>query len=140
MASGRVRIAAGHVASVRRSGDTLVIDWRSRGDGVTQRLRAGAIINRTGPQTDIRRSREPLLRHLLASRMTRPAPLALGIDVDAACRVLDAGGVAHPGLYCIGPMTRGTFWEIVAVPDIRRQCATLADALVATAPRVSSRA
>lgn len=129
VATGRVRTAAGRIVEVRRSGDTLLVDWRARGDMATQRLRAGAIINCTGPQTDIRRSREPLLRQLLATGMIRPDPLALGIDVDPACRVIDRAGKAHAGLYCIGPMTRSTFWEIVAVPDIRRQCADLAKAL-----------
>jgi uncharacterized NAD(P)/FAD-binding protein YdhS len=29
-------------------------------------------------------------------------------------------------LFASGPLTRGAFWEIAAVPDIRRQCAALA--------------
>ena len=28
-------------------------------------------------------------------------------------------------LFAIGPITRGTFWEITAVPDIRIACETL---------------
>ena len=35
-------------------------------------------------------------------------------------------GHAQNDLLCIGPMSRGTFWEIVAVPDIRWQCHQLA--------------
>jgi uncharacterized NAD(P)/FAD-binding protein YdhS len=31
------------------------------------------------------------------------------------------GGEPTQTLRALGPMTRGTFWEIVAVPDIRRQ-------------------
>ena len=35
-------------------------------------------------------------------------------------------------LYAIGPLTRGRFWEIDAIPEIRAQCAQLADHLVET--------
>ena len=30
----------------------------------------------------------------------------------------------------VGPITRGTFWEITAVPDIRIACETLAEHLL----------
>jgi uncharacterized NAD(P)/FAD-binding protein YdhS len=46
--------------------------------------------------------------------------------VDANARVVDASGRTLPLLFAIGPMTRGCFWEIVAVPDIRTQTWSLA--------------
>ena len=30
------------------------------------------------------------------------------------------------GLYALGPVTRGAFWEITAVPELRVQCAEIA--------------
>jgi uncharacterized NAD(P)/FAD-binding protein YdhS len=30
----------------------------------------------------------------------------------------------------VGPLTRSAFWEIIAIPDIRNQCAELAERLV----------
>lgn len=41
-------------------------------------------------------------------------------------RTLSADGSANERIFAIGPMTRGAFWEIVAVPDIRTQAWTLA--------------
>jgi uncharacterized NAD(P)/FAD-binding protein YdhS len=35
-------------------------------------------------------------------------------------------------LFAAGPLTRAAFWEIVAIPDIRNQCAELAARLAAT--------
>ena len=75
---------------------------------------------------DIVRAGEPLLAALLAAGRIRPDPLRIGIDVDAECRALDASGAASGSLYAIGPVTRGTFWESVAVPDIRAQAARVA--------------
>jgi uncharacterized NAD(P)/FAD-binding protein YdhS len=40
--------------------------------------------------------------------------------------VVDRFGVPSERLFAIGPLTRAAFWEVVAVPDIRNQCAALA--------------
>jgi uncharacterized NAD(P)/FAD-binding protein YdhS len=46
------------------------------------------------------------------------------------CAAVDPGsGVPSERLFAIGPVTRAAFWEIVAVPDIRNQCAALANRL-----------
>jgi uncharacterized NAD(P)/FAD-binding protein YdhS len=55
----------------------------------------------------------------------------LGLDVDASGRLIGANGAAHDRLYAVGPITRGAFWEITAVPDIRLQAALAAEALIA---------
>jgi uncharacterized NAD(P)/FAD-binding protein YdhS len=45
--------------------------------------------------------------------------------------VISRYGYASRNLYALGPLTRGTFWEITAVPEIRRQAASLAQRLMA---------
>jgi uncharacterized NAD(P)/FAD-binding protein YdhS len=87
------------------------------------------IVNCTGPQADISRAGEPLLDRLLASGRIRPDPCRIGIDVDTASRTITAAGETSSSLHAIGPMTRGTFWEIVAVPDIRAQVRAVAATL-----------
>ena len=42
---------------------------------------------------------------------------------------MDAHGQASDRLFAVGPITRAAFFEIMAVPDIRVQCAGLANAL-----------
>ncbi len=79
------------------------------------------IVNATGPQGDVLRSEQPLIRRLIERGMIRPDPLHIGIDVTTQSEVIDAQGRVQDRLLALGPMTRGTFWEIVAVPDIRRQ-------------------
>jgi uncharacterized NAD(P)/FAD-binding protein YdhS len=37
-----------------------------------------------------------------------------------------ADGAISRQLFAVGPVTRATFWEMTAVPDIRRQCELLA--------------
>jgi uncharacterized NAD(P)/FAD-binding protein YdhS len=68
----------------------------------------------------------PLLRDLIASGAARADALGLGLDVTPAGALIDADGEPARDLFAIGPITRGTFWEITAVPDIRVACEALA--------------
>jgi uncharacterized NAD(P)/FAD-binding protein YdhS len=123
-ASGRLEIAAARV--VRVEGDAVTLARRGGGE---IRRRFEAVINCTGPEGDIARIADPLIRNLLESKRARPDRLGLGLDVDSDSRL--AGGGDSPALYALGPLTKGAFWEIVAVPDIRGQAAGVAKAIAA---------
>ena len=73
-----------------------------------------------------------LIGSLLRWGDARPDPSGLSLDVTAGCRLIGANGEPSASLYAIGPLTRGHFWEIDAIPEIRGQCERLADHLVAT--------
>jgi uncharacterized NAD(P)/FAD-binding protein YdhS len=51
------------------------------------------------------------------------------LDVTANCALKDRSGAISQRLFAVGPVTKGAFWEITAVPDIRRQCELLSDYL-----------
>lgn len=122
---GRLAVAAGRIRSVEADGGTAVVAWRPRGHDETERLRVRRIVNCSGPELDIARAGEPLLDALLAAGRIRPDSCRLGIDVDSESRAVMADGT--PGsLYAIGPMTRGAFWESIAVPDIAVQAQAVA--------------
>lgn len=125
VAAGRLTFAAGKIADVTPAGMGARLRWRPRGQDDQIETVARRIVNCTGPQGDVLRSDEPLLRQLIGGGTIRPDALRLGIDVDEGSHVIAADGTAQPDLYCVGPMTRGGYWEIVAVPDLRRQCADL---------------
>lgn len=120
--AGRLSVRAGRI--VRVAGAVVTI--RGRGAGEHQELTVGGIVDCTGPRGDIRRSADPLITALIASGKARTDAFGLGLDTDEDGRVLRSDGAAGGGLYAVGPMTRGTLWEIVAVPDIRVQAARIA--------------
>lgn len=128
-ASGKVELIAGRLVAVEAGAGGVHATVSPRGGGPARRLEVGAIVNCTGPQGDIRRSRDPLVRQLLADGTARPDPLGLGFDVDPDSRVIGSDGSARANLYAVGPLTKGAFWEIVAVPDIRGQVSAVARAL-----------
>lgn len=118
---GRLTIAAGKTIAFKPVAGGMEVTWRPRG---TEDLRTEIfrrIINCTGPQGDVLKSANPLLRDLRAKGLIRPDRHHMGIDVTAQCEVIDGEGRADQRILALGPMTRGTFWEVVAVPDIRMQ-------------------
>jgi uncharacterized NAD(P)/FAD-binding protein YdhS len=125
LASGQVVLRPGRTLAIAPDGEAMRVEIAPRGGGAPAHLRVARIINCTGPTGDLGRSPDPLLRTMAADGLVRADPLRLGLDVDPVGRVIDAAGRAAGHLYAVGPMTRGTFWEITAVPDIRAQVWTV---------------
>lgn len=117
----RLSFVAGKIVAAERVGEQARVTWRVRGTDLTRTETVRRVINCTGPSGQIASCPDPLLRHLLARGWVRQDALGLGIDVDRQGQVQDAAGAAQPSLLAVGPMTRAEGWEIVAVPDIRRQ-------------------
>jgi uncharacterized NAD(P)/FAD-binding protein YdhS len=132
-ASGQLRIHAGRLRSyaIAESGMTVRFQRRGCDDIVT--LHAARVVNCSGPATDYRRIADPLVRSLLRDGIGRPDPLRLGLDLSDSCALLDDNGVGSHRLFAVGPVTRAGFWEMTAVPDIRRQCEQLAQHLARVA-------
>jgi len=121
MSAGSLRTLAGKIVAIEPDGRGARVIWRPRGAADVQTMRVRRIINCSGPQGDLTRTAEPLLRRLLARALIRPDVHHLGMDVNQQSEVIAQDGTANPRLLALGPMTRGAFWEIVAVPDIRVQ-------------------
>jgi len=124
---GRLEIVPGRIGRFGAGEVTIAL----RGGVGEARRQIGGIVNCTGPEGAIGRVEDPLIRDLLASGRARPDSLGIGLDVDRASRVIGASGTASGRLYAIGPLTRGIFWEIVAVPNIRDQARGLAQTVAA---------
>ena len=125
-ARGQLEIVAGKTLSAAQSDEGVTVTWRRRGCDAPEMLTAQRIVNCTGPQGDLTRTTEPLLSTLQRKGVVRPDPAHLGLDVDSRAQTIAVDGRSNDWLYALGPMTRGAFWEIVAVPDIRQQTWNLA--------------
>lgn len=84
---------------------------------------AGRILNATGLELNLARSRNPLLRQLLESGVVEVHPTALGIATDPHHR---AWGGLHPQLFALGSLLTGQLLESTAVPELRVQAAKVA--------------
>jgi len=122
ISEGRLEIVAGRVLSATKTDCGLDIEIRRRRAHSPQRLTVDYAFNCTGPLHSIEHTKDPLLRSLLDSGQVRPDRLGIGLEVDEASHAV--GGEL---LWALGPLTKGRYWEIIAVPDIREQAAAVAD-------------
>jgi uncharacterized NAD(P)/FAD-binding protein YdhS len=122
IAEGRLEIIAGRIVTAREDDSALAVEYRRRGASSMQSERFANAFNCTGPLHSMARTRDPLLRSLLDAGQARPDHLGIGLEVDERSRL-----VGSDRLWALGPLTKGRYWEIIAVPDIREQAAAVAD-------------
>jgi uncharacterized NAD(P)/FAD-binding protein YdhS len=128
--SGRLTTAAGRVSRMTLTPEGVEVSWRPRGQTTTRTLLAAQVVNCTGPRGVRASADDPLLASLIAAGLVRPDACDLGVDVDSRSRAIGAGGQANASLFAVGPLTRGQFYEITSVPDIRLQAADCADSIL----------
>lgn len=131
IASGQVKLIAGKFLGVERHGDSVRAMIRRRGVANTEELEVARVYDCGGVTVDVSASTNPLVRALVSSGKAGPDDMHIGLDVTTDCRVVDSAGRVSPRLYAVGPLTRGKFWEIEAIPDIRVQAAQMAERLLA---------
>ena len=117
---GRLQVMAGRILAARENEYAVDVEFRRRGTNSTERRTFAYVFNCTGPLHSIERTRDPLLRSLLGAGEVRPDQLGMGLQVDEKSR-------AGERLWALGPLTKGRYWEIIAVPDIREQAAAVAE-------------
>ena len=122
IAEGRLEIVAGRIQGVDETEHVLAVSYRRRGTPRISEGRFAYMINCTGPLGTIARTRDELLKGLLADGLARPDQLGIALDVDERSRV-----AGSKRAWAMGPLTKGRYWEIIAVPDIRGQAAAVAD-------------
>ena len=116
----RLRIMAGRVVAATETPGAIEVELRRRGADATQPMSFAYAFNCTGPLHSIERTRDPLLRSILDTHHAKPDQLGIGLKVDENSR-------AGERLWALGPLTKGRYWEIIAVPDIREQAAIVAE-------------
>jgi uncharacterized NAD(P)/FAD-binding protein YdhS len=131
VAAGWLTVAAGSVGAIGRDGDRFQVDWTPR--RTTRRSEAfDAVVNCTGPDSDLSRSDNPLFRSLLDSGLASADALGLGLAVDAEARILRGDNAPDPLLRVAGPLARGHFGEVMGLPEVSAHARLVAEALVRT--------
>ena len=124
--AGRLTVMAAKVAGIEPNEAGARVRYRRRGRSEILRMQVGAIVDCTGIVKDPLASANPAVRSLFDRGLARVDPLHIGIETGADCAIVNHDGVPSRRLFAVGPLTRAAFWEIIAIPDIRNQCAELA--------------
>jgi uncharacterized NAD(P)/FAD-binding protein YdhS len=135
---GRLRVHAGRIIGILPAGKSVEVTYRPRGQREAATLRVDRVVNCTGPDYDLTRTRERILRGLLSQGLATPDALRLGLKTDDIGRLVSANGGVTRNLYYVGPLLRARDWESTAVTELRNQALRLARHLAALHPAPSA--
>lgn len=128
--TGALVLLTGRIESLTTGPQGLQLRWLPRAGSQARTLDFGRAVNCTGPAANVSARQDRLLDGLCSDGHARPDSQGLGLDVDIDGRLIGGDGAPQPRLFAVGPLTRGAFWEITAVPDIRVQAALTAQAVI----------
>jgi len=124
--SGMLEINAGRIHRVEPDGDRLRVTWRRRGADRPETCVVDAVVNATGPDYAVKRSRNPLLQALRTTGLVSEDSLDLGLRTTAHGACVGADGRAGEQLFYLGPMLRADHWEATAATELRNHAEQLA--------------
>jgi uncharacterized NAD(P)/FAD-binding protein YdhS len=125
----RLHIHAGHILQFAGQNGRIEVTWRERRTHAMRTETFDRVVNCTGPDYSIARSREPLWRNLLQCGLCMPDPLGLGLRTGPRGAVIDTDGWPGPHLFYVGPMLRADLWEATAASELRVHAEQLAGLL-----------
>ena len=112
------------------AGQGVAVSWRPRGAGESRTDRYDAVVNCTGPSSDVRRVDDPLIANMLARGQLRPDGLGLGLETDSEYRLLASDGRPSRHVRYVGPLLKAQWWEATAVPELRQHAARVAASML----------
>lgn len=132
-----IEVFAARLTNIRRDDAGLHIELRRRGAATCENIRVAAIVNCTGPNTDIHTVAQPLIQQLLSAGMVQADACKLGINVTTSYQALTTDNTPVAGLWYVGPMLKAQHWEATAVPELRLHAEQLAKAILTSLERNS---
>ncbi|WP_445165964.1 FAD/NAD(P)-binding protein [Mycolicibacterium sp. Dal123E01] len=123
--TGQLRVHAASITNLAPSGGRIQVDVA---DG--QSVHGDLVINATGPSTRFTATRSVLLQNLLRRGLIAPDTTDLGAVIDTDHTALTDSGERSPWLLLLGPLLRGTYWETIAVPELRVQARRVAETIL----------
>nr|WP_250888828.1 FAD/NAD(P)-binding protein [Mesorhizobium sp. dw_380] len=118
-------IAARLVAS-NDEGESLVVSFQRRGQTRIETARFDAVINTTGPAHGQALQTNPALRSLAEAGLVRVDAYGLGIETTLESRAIGRDDRAVASLFVAGPLARGTFGELMGLPEVARHAQLVA--------------
>lgn len=127
--AGRLDVRAARIIDVTHKNIGESVRIKPRNGHAINNLSVTRIYDVTGIVRNLENSSAPILQSLSQQGLARPDPLRVSLDVSPDCNLIGMDGAPSDIFYAVGPLTRGAFFEIDAIPEIRVQCAALAKRL-----------
>lgn len=133
LANGTLAFHAAAISGAKRLADGgIVVDFRSRHGRQPFQRQVDSVVITTGPGHASVLSSQPFLTSLAETGDLQPDAVGLGIAVDAQSRAISADGSAAETLYVAGPLARGTFGELMGLPQVTEHAVLVAENVAQT--------
>jgi uncharacterized NAD(P)/FAD-binding protein YdhS len=126
LSDGSLHVRQASLVSIGANAQRLLVTMRNRRVRKTEAVPFDAVVLATGPAHGRVFDDDPLLASLHRAGLARPDPLHLGIDVDGNGRAIRTNGDANADIFVAGPLARGTFGELMGLPDVAVYAARIA--------------
>jgi uncharacterized NAD(P)/FAD-binding protein YdhS len=129
VSAGQLHIGKAKIHSAKMHADGIEVFWNDDNgthSGVFQK-----VINCTGPESNYRKVKLPVLADLVAQGLLVNDPIGLGILCTEDGNILDKDNRPVNGLWCMGPMRKAVLWETTAIRELRAQAKELAELVTA---------
>jgi uncharacterized NAD(P)/FAD-binding protein YdhS len=123
--TGQLQVHAACIEQVEAAGDRVRVSLSGN-----QSLEGDLVLNATGPQTRLVDTKSILLQNLLRRGLIAPDEMEMGIRIQPDHTVIDSEDRPSPRLMALGPLLRGTYWETIAVPELRVQARRVAETIL----------
>lgn len=121
---GELQVKAASLQSAQMDGEAFSVNFRSRAGEYWQES-FDAVIATTGPGHGEIIHSQKFLAHLAQHKALAVDPTGLGLAVDEQSHLLGPDG-SYPNLYVVGPLARGTFGELMGLPEVSNHAQMLA--------------
>jgi uncharacterized NAD(P)/FAD-binding protein YdhS len=111
---------------VAQDNGDLQVTARCRHTSRLDSFKVGAVINCSGPTYDITQTGNELVSFLSKQGILTQDDMKIGFHVATDYTV----NPDYPHIYYVGPMLKATYWEAIAVPELRVHTAKLAQAIL----------
>ena len=123
--TGQLQVHAASIEQVEAAGDRVRVSLRGN-----QSLEGDLVVNATGPHTRFMETKSILLQNLLRRGLIAPDEMEMGIRIQPDHTVIDNENRPSARLMALGPILRGTYWETIAVPELRAQARRVAETIL----------
>ncbi len=128
MATGQLELLKGTILDASATDIGINIRYRCEHQDIQQVFHK--VINCTGPESNYRKVRFPIVNDLIERGRVKVDELGLGIKCTPEGRIINEQNQVEDGLWCIGPMRKSVLWETTALRELREQASELATLII----------
>jgi uncharacterized NAD(P)/FAD-binding protein YdhS len=128
---GQLDTLAASVAAVSYHGEKIRVALKQARSTDTSIRDFDAVVVTTGPAHGAVIDSQDYLAHLAKAGLARLDPTRLGLACDAQSRLIGSEGQVVTGIYVAGPLSRGTFGEMMGLPQVSEHAQAVAQEVAA---------